>query len=238
MICPECGTELGRWALRCPKCKARLPANSSRWLLAATLALLAVALLALLVQSGVVGRPGAPAPPAAPPSSVPPSIPGSAPAAPAKAPPLPAQGPGFEVSVPFTSWKTQSPGEVDWAGAGAEPALALVRREGLAYGAVFVESSELSAEGLSLLALDRLKARAEGFKLARREAGKLAGVEAQLAEFSLETGGVEIRYLATYASRRGRGYQALFWCLEPDYAAFQGEFKKILGSWRWQEESP
>jgi len=236
MICPECGTELGRWALHCPQCKARLPASSGPYLLAATLALLAVALLAILLKTGVLARFFPPASPEPPASGSVPTPPAQAPLAQAQAPP--AAGPGFEVSVPFTSWKTQSPGEVDWAGAGAEPALALVRREGLAYGAVFVESSELSAEGLSLLALDRLKARAEGFQLARREAGKLAGEEAQLAEFSLQTGGVEIRYLAAYAARRGRGYQALFWCLEPDYAAFQGEFQKILASWRWQEESP
>ncbi len=221
MICPECGTTNARFARSCTKCNASLPKTSVRRLfLGAAAFLVAIAAALLLWQSRFKSQRN--------------DLAGLS--AEEREAWARAAAESFDFDLPGGEWEEEDGGALGIASSEVHVARSLLRKEGLAYGVVLVEPVPLSAKGLAALALERLATRSQSFSLSRELAIQLAGENAEQAEFSLESSGIEIRYLATYAVRNGVGYQILFWCVARDFPAFRIEFDKALSSWEWKEK--
>jgi hypothetical protein len=139
------------------------------------------------------------------------------------------------LQLPTTDWEYQQPQNLSEAESSVRALLALGHKEKLAFGTVLVEPTDLSSTGLESLALDRLKLRAEEFKLIREIDINMAGSPGRRADFVIEMGGLMIRYMATYAVRDDKGYQVLFWCLETDYPEFEPQFLNAVSTWTWPE---
>lgn len=228
MICPECGTENSNWALHCKRCQSALPRGMDRWLFAGAIAVVIGIFGILLSRMGVIDAvleqvyaidfftasdaPEVTAADIAEPDNTPKIL-----------------------RLPTTDWEYQQPQNLSESDSNARALLALGHKEKLAFGTVLVEPTDLSAEGLESLALDRLKLRAEEFKLIREIDINMAGSPGRRADFVIEMGGLMIRYLATYTVRDDKGYQILFWCLEADYPEFEPQFLEAVQSWVWPE---
>lgn len=226
MICPECGTENNNWALHCTRCQSPLPSGLDRWLFTGA-ALVGLAIFGILLSRlGIIS------------SALDyvysidlfateeQQVTEQDLADPVEQPLL---------QLPSLGWEYQEPQNLSEADREARALLALGHKERLAFGTVLVEPTDLSAKGLTSLALDRLKLRAEEFRLVRQLPINLGGEPGEQAEFVIEMGGLMIRYMATYVVRDNKGYQILFWCLESDFSEFEPQFAQSLQSWRWPE---
>ncbi len=221
MICPECGTANARFARSCTKCNANLPRADLRGLLFGAAGFLLIVATAVLIWQGRFKSRGE-------------DFGGLS--AEEREAWMQAATKSFDFDSPGGEWEEEDGADLGIAGPEVLVARSFLRREGLAYGVVLVEPAPLSAKGLAALALERLATRSQSFSLARQSTIQLAGESAEQAEFSLESSGIEIRYLATYAVRNGVGYQVLFWCVARDFPAFRAEFDKALSSWEWKEK--
>lgn len=224
MICPECGTENNNWALHCKRCQTPLPRGMDRWLFAGAI-LVGVAVFGIiLTRMGVISKvldkiyaieffPEEDTP-----------VPEAELADPEVVRLLP---------LPNQQWEYQEPQNLSESDSNARALVAMGHKEKLAFGTVLVEPTDLSSEGLASLALDRLKLRAEEFRVVREVDINLGGVPSRRADFIMEMGGLMIRYMATYAVNEQKGYQILFWCLDSDYPEFEPQFTQSLESWSW-----
>lgn len=225
MICPECGTENNNWALHCKRCQSPLPRGMDRWLFASAI-LVGVAVFGIILSRlGLIDM-------ALQRIYAIELFPEDETAVPESELADPEQE--RLLQLPTQDWEYQEPQNLSESDSNAKALVALGHKEKLAFGTVLVEPTDLSSDGLAALALDRLKLRAEEFRLIREVEVNLGGIPGQRADFVMEMGGLMIRYMATYAVNEQKGYQILFWCLESDYPEFEPQFTQSLQSWSWE----